>query len=212
MPFDPGRLALAGVPAPILEDVSSSAGAGGDFAFGGAPSGPGTFVYLAGKGQGSPISWLDSTGKTQPLHAPPGVYRTPRFSPDGKRLAFSMSSGTGADIWVKDLDRDTPSRLSFLAGVNRFPVWTPDGKNIVFRSDSPAPGLYWIRSDGSGEGQRLTDGKLREYPFSFSPDGKRLAFAEDGNGGSRDIFTAPIEGDPGPRASREAGTVPGDAV
>jgi WD40 repeat protein len=176
VPFDPVRLAPAGVPAPILEDVSGSAGAGGDFAFAGAPSGPGTFAYLAGKGQGTPISWLDSAGKTQPLHAPPGVYSTLRFSPDGKRLAFAMGSGTGVDIWVKDLDRDSPSRLSFLAGINRLPVWTPDGKNIVFRSENvPAPGLYWVRSDGSGEAQRLTDGKLNEWPFSFSPDGKRLA-------------------------------------
>jgi hypothetical protein len=61
--------------------------------------------------------------------------------------------------------------------------------------NSPAPGLYWIRSDGSGEAQRLTDGKLNETPYSLSPDGKRLAFTGDGNGG-RDIFTAPIEGDP----------------
>jgi Tol biopolymer transport system component len=199
VPFDPGRMALAGVPTPILEDVRERGGAGGDFAFGGAPSGPGTFVYLSGKRQGlQPISWLDSAGKIQPLHAPPGVYTTPRFSPDGKRLAFALASGTGVDIWVKDLDRDTPSRLSFLAGVNRWPVWTPDGKNIVLRSEnSPAPGLYWIRSDGSGEAQRLTDGKLNERPASFSPDGKRLAFSGNGNSGSQDIFTASIESDPG---------------
>jgi Tol biopolymer transport system component len=31
----------------------------------------------------------------------------------------------------------------------------------------------------------------------ISPDGKRLAFSQIGNGGSPDIFTAPIEGDPG---------------
>jgi len=197
VPFDPGRLALAGVPAPILDDVSGSAGAGGLFAFGGAPSGPGTFVYLAGKADGLPISWLDSAGRIQPLHAPPGVYTSLRFSPDGKRLAFSMSSATGVDIWVKDLDRDTPSRLTFLAGVNRLPVWTPDGKNIVFQSiASPAPGLYWIRSDGSGEAQRLTDGKVNDFPYSFSPDGKRLTFNRNGNGGSQDIFTAFIERNP----------------
>jgi Tol biopolymer transport system component len=60
-----------------------------------------------------------------------------------------------------------------------------------------APGFYSVRSDGSGEAQRLTDGKLNEQPYSFSPDGKRLAFAGNGNGGSQDIFTAPIEGDAG---------------
>jgi serine/threonine-protein kinase len=138
---------------------------------------------------------VDSTGKTEPLHGPIGQYLTPRFSPDGKRLAFSLAN----DIWVKDLDRDTLSRLSFLAGTNRWPVWTPDGKNIVFQSTNPAaPGLYWIRPDGSREAQRLTEGKHQENPYSISPDGKRLAFHQDGgNSGSQDIFTAPIEGDPG---------------
>jgi Tol biopolymer transport system component/predicted Ser/Thr protein kinase len=198
VPFDPGRLALAGAPAPILDDVSSSGGAGGHFAFGGATSAAGTFVYLAGNGQSLPISWLDSSGKSQPLQAPLGRYSAPRISPDGKRLAFTMDSGQTEDIWVKDLDRDTASRLSFLAGTNRLPVWTPDGKNIVFKSTNPAaPGFYWIRSDGSGEAQRLTDGKRNEFPFSFSPDGKRLALAAKPNGGSFDIFTAPIESDPG---------------
>jgi len=200
VPFHPGRLALTGAPAPILEDVSSTMTAGGDFAF----AQNGAFVYLSGKASqtGWSIRWVDSVGKTtQPLHAPPGRYNTPRFSPDGKRLAFSMGSGKGSDIWVKDLDGDTPSRLSFLAGVNANPVWTPDGKNIVFRSQNPAaPGLYGIRSDGSGEAKRLTESKLLETPTSFSPDGKRLAFHRGGNGGSFDILTMPVEADSGPGA------------
>jgi len=200
-PFDLGRLAPTGSAAPILDDVSSSSTSGvGQFAFAGSPNGspsaPGTFVYLAATGtarRGWSISWVDSSGKTQPLHAPLGKYLTPRFSPDGKRLAFSMTNGQGDDIWVKDLDRDTHSRLTFLPGQNRWPVWTPDGKNIVFVSTNPAgPGLYWIRSDGSGEAQRLTDGKRQELPYSFSPDGKRLAFVQLGDGGSPDIFTAAV--------------------
>ncbi|HTB11536.1 MAG TPA: protein kinase [Bryobacteraceae bacterium] len=192
VPFDAEHLAAGGVPAPILEDVSSTSTAGGDFAF----AQNGAFVYFAGeRAQGGwSISWLDRSGKTQPLHAPPGLYRTPRFSPDGKRLAFSQ----GDEIWVKDLDRDIPSRLSFLAPQNRWPVWTPDGKNIVFQSTNPAaPGIYWIRSDGSSEAQRLTEGKPIAYPISFSPDGKRLAFTQTGNAAGPDIFTAPIEGDAG---------------
>jgi Tol biopolymer transport system component len=103
---------------------------------------------------------------------------------------------------VKDLDGDTRSKRSFLAGLNRWPVWTPDGKNIVFQSTDPsAPGLYWIHSDGSGEAQRLTDGKLGELPYSFSADGRRLAFHQSGNGGSQDLYTAPVEGDPALGAS-----------
>ena len=71
----------------------------------------------------------------------------------------------------------------------------------MFRSTNPnAPGLYGIRSDGSGEAKRLTEGKSSEFPYSFSPDGKRLAISQAGNGGSSDIFTMPVEADSGPGA------------
>jgi serine/threonine-protein kinase len=125
-PFDLKSLATTGPPVPILEEVSSSGIAGGDFAF----SDTGSFVYLPGRasGGGSPISWLDSAGKRQILHAPIRHYVTPRISPDGKRLAFAMFNAGPSDIWVKDLERDTPSRLTFLAGENAYPVWTPDGR------------------------------------------------------------------------------------
>jgi serine/threonine-protein kinase len=197
VPFHPGKLALTGAPAPILEDVSSTPGGGGDFAF----AQNGTFVYLARKPSqaGWPIAWVDSAGKAaQPLHAPPGLYYGPRFSPNGKRLAFSITSEKGQDIWVKDLDRDTPSRLSFLPSVNFMPVWTPDGKSIVFRSINPAaPGLYAIRSDGSGEAKRLMESKTASAG-SFSPDGRRLVIHQTGDGGTEDIFTVPVEVDAGP--------------
>ena len=97
--------------------------------------------------------------------------------------------GNSTDIWVKYLDQDTPSRLTFLSGNNVNPVWTPDGKNIIFRNNQ---GLYWIRADGAGEAQRLTSLQNAVYPYSISPDGKRLAFFT----GSNDLFTAQIGGDP----------------
>jgi serine/threonine-protein kinase len=197
-PFDPEKLALTGAPVPILEDAGSTLAAGGDFAF----ARNGTFVYLPGAAAqaGWPISSVVRSGKpVQPWHAQLGQYFNPRFSPDGKRLAFSLLSGKGQDIWVKDLDRDTPSRLSFLPGANTYPVWTPDSRTIVFRSANPAaPGLYAIRADGSGEAKRLTDGKANEYPSSFSPDGKRLAIFQSSNGDNFDLFTVPAEADAAP--------------
>ncbi len=98
---------------------------------------------------------------------------------------------------MKDLDRDTPSRLSFLDGTNNWPVWTPDGKHIIFRSTATGKaGLYWVRADGGGEALRLSDGANNPSPYSISPDGKRLAFAADAaGGGGPDIYTAAIEGD-----------------
>ncbi|MBM3767761.1 MAG: hypothetical protein FJW32_20420 [Acidobacteria bacterium] len=194
--FDPVQLAIGGTHVPLMYDVSSTQAAGGDFAF--TPSG--AFVYLSGKSTPPewPISWIDRTGEVTPLLAAQGQYSSPRFSPDGTRLAYSKKNGKGQDIWVKDLNQDSPSRLTFLPGVNSHPVWTPDGKHIVFRSMNPeSPGLYRIRSDGAEEAKRLSDGRAIVYPSSFSPDGKRLAVFQSGASNTFDIFTMPVETESG---------------
>jgi len=201
-PFDLGRLALTGEPQPVVEDINNGWDTGGGFAF----SQTGIFVYDSGRGElPRSIFWLDSTGRTQPLHPAPGLYGFPRFSPDGKRLAFSVDDGQSHEnIWVRDLERDTASRVTLLPGQNQWPVWTPDGQSLVFWSSNPAaPGIYSIRADGSGVAQRLTDGKTRQMPQSISPDGKRLAMTQTSTGGGVEIWTAPVEGDAGhPRLGR----------
>ena len=194
-PFDLKRLALAGAPQPVVEDVRNGFDEGGNFDF----SQTGTFAYLTGKGKlQRSIFWLDNTGHTQPLLPASGLYASPRFSPDGKSLAFELEDGQGnTDIWVHDLERDRTSRLTSLPGRNERPVWTPDSRNIVFlASSSTAPTLYWIRADGSGEAHSLTKDNLRRsLPQAISPDGKWLATVEvSGNGAP--IWKRPIEGDP----------------
>ena len=72
VPFDPARLELRGAAVPLLEDLAADPTSGaGEFSFSGMPSGPGTFVYRTGRASdpGYPVSWLDNSGKTQPLIA-----------------------------------------------------------------------------------------------------------------------------------------------
>jgi serine/threonine-protein kinase len=195
-PFDLDRLVLTGEPQPVLEDIRNGPDTGGDFTF----SRNGLFVYNSGNGEPlRAIFWLDGSGRTQPLHPAPGHYGFPRFSPDGRRLAFSSGdSPSHEDIWVRDLDRGTESRVTVLPGRNETPVWTPDGQSLVFWSSNPAaPGIYWIRADGSGVAQRLTQGKIMGAPRSISPDAKRLAFTQTSTGGPVETWTAPLEGEAG---------------
>jgi Tol biopolymer transport system component len=111
---------------------------------------------------------------------------------DGKRPAFSMAGAQGDDIWVKDLDRGTPSRLSFLPGTNRWPVWTatggiscsnppilpalpPDGRWLAYMSDEsgtfevylrPFPGPGGLSQISTGGGVfPLWSGQGREVLF-----------------------------------------------
>jgi len=196
--FDPDRLETLGTPVPLLSDVAGNSveGAG---QFHGAMNG--FFVYLGGKSTSSsfPITWLDSSGKTTPLVAKPGLYGAPRFSPDGKRLAFTAIGTKGPDLWVYDWERDTPTQLTFTAPGNLEMAWTPDGKHIVYGSNAAAgiASLWWIRYDGSGEPQKLLERKntgVGLRPQSFTPDGRRLAYDDNVTSGPGvEIWTLPLD-------------------
>jgi serine/threonine-protein kinase len=122
----------------------------------------------------------------------------PRLSPDGQRLALTVTEGSNSDIWIYEWQRDTMTRLTF-GGFNNSPVWSPDGRYIVFEGRG---GMFWTRSDGAGQPQPLTQSKNRQVPHSFAPDARRLACFQFGGGGT-DIWTLPMEsGGSGLRAGK----------
>ncbi len=194
VPFDPESLAVRGTPAPVLEQVYYSQSTGRtQFDV----SQQGTLVYRSGSvgGIGLTIQWMDSAGKMQPLLAKPDAYQSARLSPDGQRLAISTT-----DLWVYELQRDTMTRLTFgdSLGSNSSPaVWSPDGRYIIFRD--PREGLFWIRSDGASQPKLLVRAQAKNVnsilAYSFTPDGKRLAFREIGAKTGMDLWTVAVESD-----------------
>jgi serine/threonine-protein kinase len=196
-PFDLERLEVTGQPVPALEHVTANPNSGGaQFAI----SQTGTLLYLPGQGVSNdmPISWIDRSGKVAPLRRAPASWSNPGFSPDGQRLAIDIADGAQTDVWVYEIARDTMSRLTFDAADDVRPVWSPDGKRIAFasrRGDKSAFNLYWQRADGTGEVQRLTEQKGDQYPGSFHPSGKFLAYFEFDAKTNFDLMILPIEGD-----------------
>jgi hypothetical protein len=192
IPFDPGKLETHGAAVPILDDVMGSASVAGKFDV----SQTGTLVYQKGAAGGGPvlttIQWLGPTGKQESLLAKQGVYLTPRVSPDGKRLALEVQEGANQDIEVYEWQSDRTTKLTFGGRPYRNPVWSPDGQYVVF-SSANGGGMFWTRADGAGQPQPLTTGKAApaQVPWSFSSDGKRLAYMEQTRGSQ--IWTLPIE-------------------
>ncbi|MFN2326099.1 MAG: TolB family protein [Gemmatimonadales bacterium] len=100
----------------------------------------------------------------------------PRFSPDGRRVAF-VSDRSGADnVWIMSLDgRDTVQVSNRLSGAFISPTWTPDGNYIVV-----SRGQLWLYDVTGGAGTQLTRapaGAMLLGP-AFGPDARYVYYAQ----------------------------------
>jgi Tol biopolymer transport system component/DNA-binding winged helix-turn-helix (wHTH) protein len=191
-PMDLQRLVLTGPGVPIVQQVATS-----PFSYSAQLdlSGSGTLIYFRAKAAKQELVWLDAAGRTRLLRPAAAEYNPGvRFSPNGKRIALSLVEDDNVDVWVYDWERDAMTRLT-TNGYAWLPVWSPDGNHVAFTSgkDGGAPNVYYMRADGSSEIVRLTNSEYRQIPFSFSPDGKRLAFVQFGPQTKADIWILPLE-------------------
>jgi serine/threonine-protein kinase len=185
-PFDLDRMEATASAVPMLDGFGTSTTGSADFDV----TNDGTAVYRTASGTGLTLQWVNAAGKVEPLITKPAIYGRPALSPQGDRVAIEVATSTSSDIWIYDPKRDNTSRLTFGNGTNVAPLWSPDGRYIVYQE---VGGMAWIRSDGGAQ-QSLTKSKNLQFPWSFSPDGKHLAFMETGKGGY-DLWILPIEGD-----------------
>jgi TolB protein len=135
------------------------------------------------------------TGSTEKRLTTGGGHARPRWSPDGRRIAYL----TGAQLWTMNADGTAPKRLTIRAAAG--PSWSPDGKWIAFASLScnGGPGVYRIPATGGApevlfpsdcRGEELppepaavapragslTDRLRTDDAVAWSPDGKKIAF------------------------------------
>jgi Tol biopolymer transport system component len=105
---------------------------------------------------------------------------SPRFSPDGKTVAFLRQPGAlGRDIFLVRLAGGEPKRLTFDNVIIRGLDWTPDGAYIVFSSDRfSGRGRLWKVSASGGQPEPLPVGQGGAYFPSLSRAGQRLAYTQ----------------------------------
>ena len=170
VPFDRQQLAVRGTGVPVLEErIAYST------IFGNAKldvSRNGTLIYR--RSPALVASWLDRGGKIEPLLTKPGAYTFPRLSPDGQRLAISVTDGGVLRTEIYDLRRlEEPQRLSFTPG-SMSTVWHPDGFLVL----GSLAGMSWMKADDMSKLETLTRSPNVQIPWSFNADGTRLAYAE----------------------------------
>jgi tricorn protease len=104
----------------------------------------------------------------------------PRFSPDGKWIAFSSDRNGNFDVFVVSSEGGTAKQLTFHSVDDTVLGWTPDGRSVLFassRGDDFMPKLYTVSIDGGVERNAGPDMGVNA---SYSPDGKKLAINRKG--------------------------------
>jgi Tol biopolymer transport system component len=115
---------------------------------------------------------------------------TPRWSPDGRRIAFDSNAGGDTHIYVIDADGGQPRALTSGASNNYISAWSRDGRWIYFSSNRTGELQIWRTPAAGGEAEQVTHAG-GQAP-DFSPDGKWLYFTKkDGVDG---IWRMPVKG------------------
>ena len=100
----------------------------------------------------------------------------PRFSPDGKWIAFSSDRNGNLDVFIIPSTGGTVKQLTSHSADDTVLNWTPDGRSILFssqRGEGFMPQLYTVSVDG---GMPVSAGVDMGVQASYSPDGRRIAY------------------------------------
>jgi TolB protein len=125
------------------------------------------------------------TGERRMVSARAGINGAPAFSPDGRKLAITLSGSSGnPDIYVLDLATQGLTRITEDLAIDTEAAWSADGRFLFFTSDrAGGPQVYRVAAQGGEQARRLTFGVPYAARPRVSPDGSQLAMVvRDGSG------------------------------
>lgn len=159
----------------------------------------GRVAYYQASRINSQLVWYDRKGLRLGTLITEDDYRNPVISPDGKRVAFDGSGimqDNNGEIWVMDVNRGIPERITYTAAVDLKPVWSPDSRRIVFGSNQgPVWQLFVKAGSGIGNAELLYTSTNNNTPFDWSLDGRFITFYEQGENTGTDVWILSLEGE-----------------
>jgi len=200
-PFSTRALAFTGEPVPVAQNITTPASGRGFASF--SVSDTGVLAYLPQTAAAvSDLVWIGPDGKELGKVGEPGTYQDLALSRDEASLAVGLTEPEkqSGDIWVFDLKRNVPTRLTFDAKDEIWPVFSPDGKWIAYASNRGGQyAVYRKLASGAGEEELLYQvEKGNVGPTDWSPDGTTIALTVYPGDGTPSISLLPATKDAKP--------------
>ena len=175
-PFDLATLTMTGAIVPVLENLSTGLNQGGaQFDV----SNDGRLVFATGSDTsiGLELVWVDRTGTVASIADESRPFANPTLSADKRFLAVDITDEGKPDVWVYDLERGLPTRITSGVGGNWHPIWSPDGRWIFYGVGGTGNfRIERIAADGSVQPEIVLEEDVIVVPASVSRDGKRLLY------------------------------------
>jgi len=114
-----------------------------------------------------------------PLTSYPGIEEHPALSPDGTMIAFTWGGpdDDNLDIYLKQVGRENPLRLTDHASWDAYPVWLPSGEELAYiHGDDGGVGILAVPLLG-GEPRAILGPLPEIYGMAFTPDGQQLIYS-----------------------------------
>jgi Tol biopolymer transport system component len=174
----PDSTTLEGELVPVAQKALVSPGFFGYAAF--SSSSTGSIAYRASAGE-TQLAWLDRSGRTVGTVGQPDdaqMYLS-QLSHDGRVVAVNRTIAGSTNVWLLDIERGVPRRLTFDVNDNDV-VLSPDGTRVVHQSNGPRDGsvVYERRSDGMGGESQVLEESIDawHHPQDWSADGGYILY------------------------------------
>jgi dipeptidyl aminopeptidase/acylaminoacyl peptidase len=130
---------------------------------------------------------------------------SPRFSVDGKKIAFASQRSGANEIWLADSDGRNQVQLTrFGRALNGTPRWSPDSRWIALDSRVDGqPEIYVISVDG-GSPRRMTTDPAEDIVPAWSHDGRWIYFCSN-RSGDYQLWKMPSAGGAPRQITRQGG-------
>lgn len=188
-PFDAASRRISGTPTPVAGGVFPPSPTSGAHVSAAA----GDLLTFGGRSAETRLTWFDRSGQALGTINAPTTLHNPSLSPDGRYLL----AGSGTDVWLIDLERNTPTRIV----PGNTPLLSPDAAQIAFTSGriDGISDVYVRSTTGREEDRLLLRSSENKIVNDWSRDGEYLVYASTNRDTKMDLWVVPTTGDRTPR-------------